>query len=281
LGEAVVRRLAAEGCSLKLLLHRRVPERLPTGARVIKGSLGSVTLESEGAVFHCGRLRGNGKWGRYLAAWRGNFANRKIIRQLGNTPLVYASGSLMYGDCGTSPVMEDAPLRPTGYAREYVIAERPFLKAPVMMFRPGWILGPGSWFEWFYLGPAEQSGAVPLYGSGENLMSLIHLDDCAAAMIHVARANRPGIYHPPSLAVMTQREFAEVVACELGLPTREVSAIGKERAMWEAFRASINLQSKHTELWSSFVPKFRDIRTAMRDVLAARKARTRQNATPA
>ena len=279
LGQSVVRRLIEEGWQLRLLLHKHVPERLPRGLQVIRGGLNAVTPRDEEVVFHCARLRGNRSWGRYWAAWRGKQANLRIARNLGKTRLVYASGSLMYGDCGDTPVFEDAPLRPTSYAREYVIAERPFLNAPVMMFRPGWILGPGSWLEWFYLQPAEQTGAVPLYGGGRNLMSIIHRDDCAAAMIHVARHGNPGVYHPPSTAVVTQRQFVEQLASELRLTIREVSLAAKERAVREAFTASINLQSRHTELWQNFVPRFRDLRTALQDVLAARKARTHQSAS--
>ena len=281
LGQAVSRRLAHEGWRLRVLLHKQTPEGLPPDVRVIRGGLDDVTFEGEETVFHCARLRGNGKWGRLLAAWRGRLANQKLVRRLAGTPLVYASGSLMYGDCGEQPVHEDAPLRPTSYAREYVIAERPFRNAPVMMFRPGWILGPGSWFEWFYLQPAEQTAAVPLYGSGKNLMSIIHRDDCAAAMIHVARHGKPGVYHPPSTAVMTQKEFVQHLATELKVPMREVSLAGKERAMREAFECSINLQSRHAELWKNFQPRFRDLKTALQDVLATRKARIHQNASTA
>lgn len=175
-------------------------------------------------------------------------------------------------------MFEDEQLRPTSYAREYVIAERPFLDAGVMMFRPGWILGPGSWFEWFYLQPAQQMGAVPLYGRGTNIMSIIHLDDCAAAMVHVARQSRPGVYHSPSTAVVSQREFVQLVASELGLPVKEVSLAGKERAVREAFECSIQLRSHHTDLWEKFLPRFTDLRAALKDVLAKHKARIHQNA---
>jgi nucleoside-diphosphate-sugar epimerase len=281
LGQAVARRLAAAGWNLRVLVHKTIVAGLPNDVRVIRGGLADVTFENDEVVFHCARLRGNGKWGRYLAAWRGRLENRKIVRRLGDVPLLYASGSLMYGDCGERPVFEDTPLHPVSYAREYVVAERPFLNAQVMMFRPGWILGPGSWFEWFYLRPAEQTGAVPLYGAGNNLMSIIHRDDCAAAMIHVAQTKQPAVYHPPSIAVMTQREFVEQVASDLGLPVREVSLSGRERAEQEAFEVSINLQSRHNELWKSFVPRFTDLRTALKDVLAERKARIHQSASTA
>jgi nucleoside-diphosphate-sugar epimerase len=279
LGQAVVRQLAASGCRLIVLVHRRMPENLPSGVRVVRGPLGAASWTTEEApdvIFHCARLSGWGKWGRYFAAWRGNLANRRLLRRLGRTRLVYASGSLMYGDCGEQAVFEDAPLRPTSYAREYVIAERPVLRDPrVIMFRPGWILGPGSWLEWFYL----RGDAVPLYGSGKNLMSIIHRDDCAAAMVRVARHGEPGVYHPPNLAVVTQREFVERLAAELGLPIRQESLAGRDRAVREAFTCSINLRFRHDKLWEGFVPKFTDLSAALRDVLAACKVRIPQSAS--
>ena len=281
LGGAVARALAAEGWRLTVLVHRNLPEGLPHDVRVIRGGLGDVSFDGVDCAFHCARLRGTGRFGRLLAAWRGNLANRGLMRRLGQIPLVYASGSLMYGDCGKAPVFEDAPLRPTSYAREYAIAERPFLKAPVMMFRPGWILGPASWLEWFYLRLAEGTGGVPLYGAGDNLMSIIHRDDCAAAMVHVARTKSMGVYHPPSLPLTSQREFVEQLASVMRLPVREVSLAGEERATREAFMSSINLQSRHAQLWSRFIPRFRDLRAALQDVLAARKARIHQSASKA
>lgn len=258
-----------------------MPEHLPPNVRVLKGGLGNFAWPDDDpphVIFHCARLSGRGKWGRYLAAWRGNLANRRLLRRLDKTRLVYASGSLMYGDCGEQPVFEDAPLRPTSYAREYIIAERPLLRdCRVMIFRPGWILGPGSWLEWFYL----RDDAVPLYGSGTNLMSIIHRDDCAAAMVRVARHGRPGVYHPPNSIVVTQREFVERLAAILGLPIREESLAGKERAVREAFTCSINLRSRNAELWEGFAPRFTDLQAALQDVLAAYKARIPQSASRA
>ena len=281
LGEAVMRQLIALGWQLTLLVHRRIPANLPSGVRLVRGSLGTVDYSASAApdvIFHCARLSGRGKWERYFAAFRGNMANRRLLRRLGTARLVYASGSLMYGDCGAQSVFEDAALRPTSYAREYAIAERPFLcDGRAMMFRPGWILGPGSWLEWFYL----RSDAVPLYGSGNNLMSIIHRDDCAAAMVRVAEHGNAGVYHPPHLTVVTQREFVERLAAESGLPIREEILAGKERAVREAFTCSINLRSKHTELWDGFAPRFNDLSTALRDVLAAYKARIPQSASTA
>lgn len=296
LGGAVLRRLNQEpGWRLTVLVHRREPEQVPANARVLEESLETANWgwcrdDPPEFVFHCARLGGRGKWGRCFAAMRGKLANRKLIRALGalrNPPcLVYASGSLMYGDCGNKPAMEDTPLQPTSYARQYIVAERPFLRLregtlPVMMFRPGWILGAGSWCGRFYLEPAQTSGAVPLYGAGNNLMTIIHRDDCAAAMVRVGLHGKPGIYHPPSLPAATQREFVEHLAMELGLRIQEKSLHGMEKAVREAFTTSLNLGSQHGEFWKSFSPKYTDLKSALADVLSEHRGRTHQSASTA
>src|SRR5690349_9044964 len=89
LGAAVVRRLGeTPRVRLTVLVHRRAAKEIPANARVLTGSLGSVNWDwcrddPPDVVFHCARLSGNGKWGRYFAALRGNVANRGLIRMLG------------------------------------------------------------------------------------------------------------------------------------------------------------------------------------------------------
>jgi nucleoside-diphosphate-sugar epimerase len=294
LGGAVLRFLSQRpGWRLTVLVHRREPEQIPANTRVLKGSLGAANWDwcrddPPEFVFHCARLGGRGKWGRYFAALRGNVANRRLIRVLSalrNPPrLIYASGSLTYGDCGNEPVTEDAPLKPTSYARQYIVAERPFLGIahnvlPVTMFRPGWILGPGSWCERFYLEPSRTSGAVPLYGAGNNVMTIIHRDDCAAAMVWVALHGKPGVYHPPSLPPITQRAFVEHLAAKLRARIEEKALNGMEKAVREAFSTSLNLSSQHGEFWKGFSPKFTDLKSALADVISEYTARIRQSAS--
>jgi len=105
------------------------------------------------------------------------------------------------------------------YGRYYYRAEEPLLKAQrsgpldIRFARPGWILGPGSWLDAFYRKPFFRTGKIPLYGNGSQLMSLIHLYDCAAQIVKLAEKGEKNqnlnIFsgHP-----LSQKEFAEMMA---------------------------------------------------------------------
>jgi len=98
-------------------------------------------------------------------------------------------------------------------------AEEPLLKAQrsgqldIRFARPGWILGPGSWLDAFYRKPFLQNGKIPLYGNGSQLMSLVHLDDCAAQIVKLAEKGEKNqnlnIFAGQPLS---QKEFAGILA---------------------------------------------------------------------
>jgi nucleoside-diphosphate-sugar epimerase len=260
LGEPLVRQLLEEGVRLTILVHRRPVRELPQSCRVIRGHLAFCDLtwcESNppNVVFHCARLKGGGAAGRRLAAMIGSFGNHRLLRRLGQLPkpprVIYASGSLMYGSHGDTWVDETTPLAPTSFAREYIIAERPFLKrsaVPVVLVRPGWVVGNGSWLESFFLGVAEREAAVPIYGP-DNWMTFIHREDCAAAMRRLARLQQTAaVYNLAVQPPLKQREFVEYIAAKLKLPVREKSLEGKERGVREAFSSSIKLRSRYEDL---------------------------------
>jgi nucleoside-diphosphate-sugar epimerase len=273
LGVPLVRQLASRAdVRLTLLAHQRaVPDlggiRAPDDLRVVSGDLGSMKWDwchddPPQWVFHCARLAGSGVLGRWRAAWRGRNANRRLLEMLSRLPhpprLVYASGSLMYGCHGDEWVDETTPLAPTSFARQYVLAERPFLRAhgalQAMMVRPGWVLGDGSWLRTFYLEPATRAGGMPIYGDGRNWMTCIHREECAAMMRRVMTDGIPGkVYNLAPHAPITQTEMAEAFARELGVPVRTQSLAvlqpGWDRAVKEAFASSIRLRTGEQSLW--------------------------------
>lgn len=298
LGQPLCRQLAEDGARLTVLVHRHAPAGLPEGTRVLRGDLGNCDLDwcrtdPPHWVFHCARLKGEGLAGRLLASWRGARANRRLLRHLAALPspprVVYASGSLMYGSHGEDWVDECTPLAPTSFARQYARAEAPWREAdprrlPVVMARPGWVLGDGSWLEGFYLGPARRTGTVPLYGEGNNWMSFIHREDCAVLLRALARHGTPGAAcnlapHPP----LRQAEFVELLAGLLGLPVRRQalsSLRGRlDRALEEAFGSSIRLRSHEAGAWAGTSLRFPDTVSALRDVVSAHTGRTRPPTT--
>ena len=64
----------------------------------------------------------------------------------------------------------------------------------VSIVRPPWIIGNGSWFYSFFLNTSKKYGFVPVYGNGENWMSLIDVEDCAGLIINIIKNCKPSTY---------------------------------------------------------------------------------------
>lgn len=195
------------------------------------------------------------------------------------TRLVFASGSLVYGDCGTTPVYESNPLRPIAFQRSYVRAEKPFLKrahqpdAALCIARLPWIYGAGSWFAQFYIRTARRDGYVTQYGSGKQLMSLIHVEDAAGMMLSLAtNTTASGVYNLVGGPAVSHGDFCRLVARELGLPVKEMpetqvwSKFGKTVA--EALTFSSDVRTEREEL-QSYILKHPSLETSIRDVITA------------
>jgi nucleoside-diphosphate-sugar epimerase len=191
------------------------------------------------------------------------------------------SGTLVYGDCGDRPVDEESPIRPIAYAREYIKAEEPWTAAlrkgelPVTIVRPSWIIGKSSWFADFYLNSIKHHRAVPLFGDGQNLMSLIDVEDCAGLIAHAVRNSVPGscynLFVPG--ACITQLEFAERLAAYTQTSVRRFSLPEiKSRfgpAVVEAFTFSMISSTKHPEFLSGYNFKYPSIDAMIRNNLPA------------
>lgn len=175
-------------------------------------------------IIHLARISGRGKLSRIRAGRRGKQASCRMIAWLKTLPtpphVVYVSGTLVYGDCGTDKVDETQPLRPIAFQREYIEAEYPFLELqeqatgiPVSIVRPPWVIGAGSWFAQFYALPALTKGVITQFGRGKNLMSLIHVRDCAAQIAEAALAGREGaVYNLHASEAISYRRFIEITS---------------------------------------------------------------------
>jgi len=262
---------------LMMLIHRSACFRELEQINTNTGSLGSFDLSmldrfKPDTIVHMARMSGRGRWGRYLAAWRGARANRRILehlrRQDCKAHVIYISGTLVYGDCGAEPVDESRPLNPIAFAREYIRAERPWMDAldsnsqPVTILRPPWILGRESWFEGFYLNSIRTQYTVPLFGEGRNLMSFIDVEDCAGLIAHAVQHAQPGrcynLFAPG--ACIAQLDFAEKLAGHTGARIRRYSAAEIERihgrTLWEALTFSNKSSTQHPEFIAGYKFKY-------------------------
>ena len=233
------------------------------------------------AIYHCARMAGSNDRSRRIAARKGYRANQRLIQLIKGvqtkTPIVYCSGTLMYGntvDC----VNEDSALLPIAYARAYEYAERPWVKAAetgnmdVRIARPGWILGPDSWFEHFFYKPALRSGKVPIYGDGNQFMSIISVEDCAGQLTHLMEQGMPNqSANLFGFEPIKQKEFAVLVAQYLQITTMKISASETKNkfgtTVFEALTSSTPVTTKHEHWRSAYEPLHKDLKALVESTI--------------
>ena len=277
LGTPLVRRLCAAGVRTTCLVHRTPLPVAAAGAR--RGSLERFpwrTLEEDppDVIFHLARIAGRGGIRGAVTRVRNRVANERLLLELASWArpplLVYVGGTLAYGSHGEEPVTEGTPLAPTSFSRDYHTAEVPWLRAqrgndaPVIVARPAWVLGPGAWFEVYYRRFIRAERAIPLYGPGDNWMSLVHVEDCAGLLEHAARRAPPmcvvNVFAGPPLR---QVELAERLARVAALPIRRVPLDELERrfgrAVREAFDFSARVGTVHQALHAAYRLEHQDL----------------------
>lgn len=284
IGGAITRELLAEEHSIPVAVgRRRLPGSSLEGAIYLPTGLEGLTIDwlerfPPTLVFHCARRAGSLPLLRKISSLRGNRANKKLLAQLTSLnqppPLVYVSGSLMYGN-SSEMVFEDHPINPLGFAKPYIKAEEPFIDgrnySKVIMARPGWILGPSSWFHHYFYNYYLNHNAVPFYGSGEQLMSIISLEDCARLIIHVAKESQHHVQNIYTFNPISQREFAQKVADNLNAPIQQVEERSIEKMydkhVAEALCSSCPLDTNYPNVIASFQPKHDNLDSLIRQVI--------------
>lgn len=266
-GRHLIDGLLKEGCEVYAIEHKaQIPGNL--NVRVIKGGISAVDSHlirsiQPDYIFHYARpklpyLR---KAGRLMAARYASWQNKRLIRELENpghqSKLIFASGSLMYGS-SPSPLDEDSPIHPVSFASQYHRGEIPILNAeksgkiPVMVMRFPWLLGRGSWFEWFYLRTMEKSSTVPLFGNGDNKMEVLDIRDATKMVMRYAFENEgSGIFNLVSAKAITQLEFASAISSVSGMPVRDYREVFHghlEKEALQAFSSNIVLATKYPHL---------------------------------
>ena len=280
IGRAVVADLLGRGCRVTGLV-RNTP--LPEGAVSVRGDIRDFDwrqLEADlpDAIVHLARIPGRRRLSRWWAGRQGKRASERLLRWLESLDRpphsVYVSGTLVYGDRGTLPTDESAPLHPIAFQRDYVKAELPFLEAlgrlPVSVVRPPWVIGPGSWFQQFYVQAVRYSGKLTQFGAGQNLMSLIQVQDCAAQISAVAlggEAVRGRIFNTCAVPAITHEAFVRLSAEVLGCGITKVSESELRRkygqTVYEALTFSMDVRSREA-LIRDFPNRFATAEAAIR-----------------
>ncbi|MCH8554258.1 MAG: NAD(P)-dependent oxidoreductase [Schleiferiaceae bacterium] len=256
---------------LTTLVHKTLPPPHFEHCNTLTGSLEQFDFSwlkrfPPTGLVHAARMAGSHPIMRKVAAHKGRKANEKWLRVLGemnpNLPIVYVSGTLMYGNLEKGVVArEQQPLHPIAFAKHYHTAEKPFEYAhqaqDVRMVRPAWIIGPHSWFYHFYYLPAIKQGVVPIYGDGEQLMSLIHIRDCGGLITHALKKGTPNTnYNIFAAPPIKQVDFAALVAKLLQVKVAPYQPNGAQKQLKSdelaALTSNIPVGTQHTDWFAAY-----------------------------
>lgn len=170
----------------------------------------------------------------------------KAVMESKSKPFIVAlNGSLSYGHRAEESVKTGDKINPTGFARSYAIAEKPFrdflaLTNKIAIIRAPWVIGPGSWFYQMYLEPDK----IPIIGQGKQWVSVVSVEGLAEFVWQVVESQRNGILHPKLIYRCRQKEFASLVK---EVTKKQTHKLGRFKLMWmekqmrESVLASIKL----------------------------------------
>ena len=170
----------------------------------------------------------------------------QAVNESSSKPFIIAiNGSLTYGDRGEELIRPNDDIKPTGYARSYAIAEKPFRDFladgnKIALIRAPWVLGAGSWFPAMYLAPKQ----IPILKGGTQWMSIISVDDLADCVWDLVQTPETGVLHPTLTFRCRQKDFANIVHMVTSKPMRKIGALRirkMELQMRESILASIKL----------------------------------------
>lgn len=181
-------------------------------------------------VVHCAAR--TGPWGPASEYERTNVRGLEILVRAAMTAgvrrFVHVSSITVHGNDVRGEADENSPLRAESnpYSRSKVAGEKLLRRmimdegAPVTIVRPGWIYGPGDTASFARIARTIGQGRMPLIGSGENHLPLVHVTDVAQGLLLAGEAGRAEgrSYLLVNDQPVTQRDFLTAIAAELGVP---------------------------------------------------------------
>ena len=183
--------------------------------------------------------------------------------------IVVLNGSLTYGNRDEELVKTDDEINPTGFAKSYSIAEKPFRdylthNNEIAIVRAPWVLGPGSWFSQIYL----LANKIPIIGKGEQWMAVVSVDDLAEYVWKLVEMRTRGVFHPKLINRCRQKDFASTVQNVTKKQTHKLgrfSLLRMEIQMRESILASIKLDDGEGEQSESELAKI-ELKNVIKDI---------------
>jgi nucleoside-diphosphate-sugar epimerase len=192
---------------------------------------------------------------------------------------VYASSSSVYGVQGTSPVREDAPLRPISpYGQTKVLTERLAESAwrrrgvPVVGLRYFTVYGPGQRPDMAvarFVASALAGRPLTINGTGLQIREFTFVNDVVRATIGAAERGRAGAVY--NVGGGERRTVLDVVACLGRLLDRRLEVVHTPPAQGDPPRTGADTTRAREEL--GFVPT-----TSVANGLSAQLARATRHA---
>jgi 2-alkyl-3-oxoalkanoate reductase len=237
LGSQLTALLLARGERPRALIHPRYDAgwRAPAGADVYPADIADraavePALAGVDIVYHCAAR--TGPWGPPAEYERVNVRGLETMVRAamaaGVRRFVHVSSITVHGNDVRGDADEDSPLRaePNPYSKTKVAGERLLQGmirdegAPATIVRPGWIYGPGDTASFGRFAKMIEDGRMVVVGSGDNHVPLAYVSDVAEGMIAAAAADEAvgRAYLLVNDEPVTQRQFLDAIAAELGAP---------------------------------------------------------------
>jgi nucleoside-diphosphate-sugar epimerase len=215
LGGRIARGLSAAGVQVQALARHPRPHQPDLLALDLTRPIpGGIDGEFD-AIVHC-----LSPSSRDEQAYRGVYVDalRHLLAALPSAPrLVFVSSAAVYGDHGGDWVDEQARCRPIGFNGR-VLREAEQLACAsgrdALVLRPGGIYGPG---REMLLRRVRSGVPLPVF-EPPLYTNRIHVDDAAAAAVHLLMAGARGVFNLVDDAPAPQPEVLDWLADRMGLP---------------------------------------------------------------
>jgi nucleoside-diphosphate-sugar epimerase len=135
--------------------------------------------------------------------------------------LLITGGTGAYGDTGDQIVNEDTPVAAVPMMQRFQENDRKVLGSQGLRglsIRPGIVYGRGGGPVTMLSGMAQHTGRLQLIGSGNNALSLVHVDDLADLyLLMLERAAGGTLLNAVAEPFVTQKDLLQAVSTAIGL----------------------------------------------------------------
>jgi UDP-glucose 4-epimerase len=228
--------------------------------------------------------------------WEGTYLTQNVLeamRQNGVPRLIYSSGSGVYGDTGTEPVVETySPMRPIStYGASKLAGEAlicsycHMFDKHALAFRFANVVGPrqthGVAYD-FILRLLRDPTQLQILGDGSQSKSYIHVDDVLDAIFFLYDQGWQGfdVFNVATEDYVTVRQIADLVVQQLALSHVAYSFTGGDRG-WKGDVPVVrfNTQKLRSKGWFSRRTSLQALRNAIDSLIADARAAMLESAS--